>query len=246
MVAVVPSVERVTVRPLSVPADSTAPDGMAAISTDEITSEPSTSTSVVVMFSATDVSSRVCSADTAQVRRVGDGVNGDIEIEGAGGGRGLGAGLGVRVRGRGAHLQGEVVAAVGGRQDGETAGRKARQVGVGERPVCVGAGDGGAQSVGGKGDRQAAVGARRQHCARRDGGDLDRRDNLGAVDVHVGRGDVQRHRRVFQGLLGGNSSGPARRRPRPPSRSARRGRWWPWSGRRCRDRCPWPSSSPAG
>ena len=39
MVAVVPSAERVMVRPLSVPAESTAPDGMPAISTDEMTSE---------------------------------------------------------------------------------------------------------------------------------------------------------------------------------------------------------------
>ena len=119
MVALNPSAERVTVRPLSVPADSTAPVGMAAISTDEITSEPSTSTSVVVMFRATDVSSRVCSADT--LRSGASATASTVTFRSAGP---VVAVVWVPVSGSVSvavelTCQGEVVAAVGGRQDGQ-------------------------------------------------------------------------------------------------------------------------------
>ena len=63
-VAVRPSSERVTVKPLSVPAATTAPAGMPAMVTDVIASEPSTSMSWVAMFRPTVVSSRVDAADT--------------------------------------------------------------------------------------------------------------------------------------------------------------------------------------
>ena len=146
MVALNPSAERVTVRPLSVPAvkNRARRDGGDLDRRDNLGA-------VDVRVGRGDVQGhrRVLKGllgRHAQVRRVGDGVHRHVQLGGAGSGRGLGAGVGIGVRGRRAHLQGEVIAAVGGRQDGETAGRKARQVGVGERPVGVGAGDGGSSS----------------------------------------------------------------------------------------------------
>ena len=63
-VAVVPSAESVTVRPLSVPAATTAPSGIPAMVTEVTASEPSTSTFTVVMARPTVVSSSVDAADT--------------------------------------------------------------------------------------------------------------------------------------------------------------------------------------